>query len=79
MDFTKEMSVVDENDETATVTFNFQASLVDGVAEIFAVDADGNKTSLVLQPWKTNSDGTRSDWVDLDEVVAWYQDLDVAF
>lgn len=79
MDFTREMSVVDENDETTTVTFNFHATLVDGVAEIFAVDADGNKTSLVLQPWKPNEDGTRSDWVDLDEVVAWYHTEDVAF
>lgn len=58
---------------------NFHATLENGVAEVFAVDTEGNKTSLVLQPWKTNRDGTRSDWIDLDEVVSWYQDLDVAF
>lgn len=79
MDFTRDVDVVDENGEATTKTMSFHATLENGVAEVFLVDAEGNKTSLVLQPWKTNRDGTRSDWVDLDEVVSWYQDLDVAF
>jgi len=79
MDFTRDVDVVDENGEATTKTMNFHATLENGVAEVFLVDAEGNKTSLVLQPWKTNRDGTRSDWIDLDEVVSWYQDLDVAF
>ncbi len=79
MDFTRDIDVIDENGDAAIKTMNFHATLENNVAEVFAVDEDGNKSSLVLQPWKTEKDGTRSDWADLDDIVSWYQDLDIAF
>jgi len=73
MDFTKIIQVPDEDGNPVDVTENFHATLTDGVAEIFAVDSENNHTSVVLQPWKTQGDGSRADWTDLNEVVAWYQ------
>jgi hypothetical protein len=73
MDFTKITQVPDEDGNPVDVTENFHATLTDGVAEIFAVDSENNHTSVVLQPWKTQGDGSRIAWTDLNEVVAWYQ------
>lgn len=72
MEFTviKEIS----SDPIELVETKYKAILTEGVAEIFVVDGEGNKTAIVTQPWKNNSDGTRSDWKNLNEVVSWFKE-----
>ena len=31
------------------------------------------KKPCLTQPWKTNPDGSRSDWVDINEAIEWYK------
>ena len=73
MDFTKVIHVPDENGNPMETIQNFYATLTEGTAEIFKVDSENTHTSVVLQPWKTENDGSRANWTDLNEVVAWYQ------
>jgi len=72
MEFTKEIKVVDsEGKETMSPT-TYKATLSDGLAEIYLV-IDDEELAVCTQPWKTNGDGSRSEWVSLEEVVEWFK------
>jgi hypothetical protein len=46
-------------------------ALNDGV--FTATNSDGDLE--VSQPWKFNPDGSRGDWANLDEAVAWFKEI----
>ena len=73
MDFIISKEFLNENDELVTVTTNCRATLNGKVAEIY-VERNGEYVSVITQPWKPNPDGTRSDWVSVEEVVQWIQE-----
>ncbi len=76
IDFTKETTQFDENGNTVIITVNHRATLDDGVAEVFIINEDDTLDSIRYKHWKTNGDGSRSDWVDINEVVDWFQNTD---
>lgn len=73
MNFTKHVEKFDDNGEMITVEENYNAVLENGTAEIFFVDSEQKETCVCHQPWKPNSDGSRSSWTDESEVVAWFK------
>jgi hypothetical protein len=64
---------VDENGDeiTTQVTTEWVVALNDGV--FTATNSDGDLE--VSQPWKFNPDGSRGDWANLDEAVAWFKEI----
>jgi hypothetical protein len=74
MDFSINADASDEEGNSIVVTHNLHATLESGIATIFLVDDEEIKTAIISQPWKTNGDGSRSVWVDINEVVAWFQE-----
>lgn len=55
-------------------TTNYSADLESGIATISITDSPGEV--ILVQPWKTNGDGTRSDWANETEVVSWFKEQD---
>lgn len=35
-----------------------------------------NTNSICEQPWKTNSDGSRSNWTSIEEAIEWFKNRD---
>jgi hypothetical protein len=35
-----------------------------------------NTIAICNQPWKTNMDGTRSNWVSIEEAIGWFKNRD---
>jgi hypothetical protein len=35
-----------------------------------------NTIAICNQPWKTNMDGTRSNWVSIEEAIDWFKNRD---
>lgn len=55
-------------------TTNYSAELADGTATITITDSGGD--IVLVQPWKTNGDGTRANWSNEAEVVTWFKEQD---
>lgn len=55
-------------------TTNYNATLIDGNATITIADSGGSV--VLVQPWKTNGDGTRAEWSNEAEVVTWFKEQD---
>ena len=64
--------IYNDADETEELADEFWAELVDGEARIHRVEG-ANRTLTDVQPWYPAGDGTREDWTDLDQVIAWYK------
>lgn len=79
MDFSMNMDNVDEDGNDVVVSYNLHATLESGIAVIFLVDDENIRTAINSQPWKTNGDGSRSAWADINEVVSWFQNQPIAF
>jgi len=58
--------------ESEEATLEYFAELEDGVAKIYRVD-NGERNLTDVQPWYPAGDGSRQDWTDLDQVVAWFK------
>ena len=72
MQFTKTYEDFDDSNNAITITRTFDAALNGTTLEI-SETVDGTKKPCLTQPWKTNPDGSRSDWVDINEAVEWYK------
>lgn len=71
--FTKDNILHQDSDgNDVTTTMNYSAELSGQNAKIYSID-DGVSTLIKEQPWKTNSDGSRTTWADEADVVSWYQ------
>lgn len=71
--FTKDHILHQDSDGADVITtINYSAELSGQNAKIYTVE-DGVSTLIKEQPWKTNSDGSRSTWADEADVVNWYQ------
>lgn len=64
--------IIYDDAESEEATFEYFAELEDGVAKIYRVD-DGERNLTDVQPWYPAGDGSRQDWTDLDQVVAWFK------
>jgi hypothetical protein len=60
--------------EDSDFTVNYSAELTDGTATITITDSGGD--IVLVQPWKCNGDGTRTDWSNEAEVVTWFKEQD---
>tara|TARA_B110000977_G_C10955503_1_gene446410 strand:+ start:622 stop:849 length:228 start_codon:yes stop_codon:yes gene_type:complete len=72
MQFTKTHEDFDDSDNSITVTRTFDAVLNGSILEISEI-IDGSSVLSMIQPWKPNQDGSRSNWVDINEAVEWYK------
>lgn len=55
------------------VVENYKVDLASGVAT-FSIKLEDNTWELgLVQPWKCNADGSRTDWTDEAEGVLWYK------
>jgi len=74
--FIIQKTTADSDGTEVAIDITYEAVLDGTVAEIFMVVDSNNKRSVCLQPWKTNNDGSRSDWTSEDEVVEWFKARD---
>jgi hypothetical protein len=75
MDFVKSQVEYDENGQEIVINVNYNATLENGIAQIFLV-TETEKTAIRTQPWKPNGDGSRIDWTSVEEVVEWFKETD---
>ena len=61
-------------------TTSWKAELVDGNANFYILSQDELDSALVhedlavVQPFKPEGDGTRTDWINLEEAVTWFKE-----
>tara|TARA_B110000285_G_scaffold109391_1_gene124170 strand:+ start:12512 stop:12811 length:300 start_codon:yes stop_codon:yes gene_type:complete len=65
-----------------TITSDFESELTDSgtfnVTNVITITSDPltvEKELVVKQPWNPLPDGTRADWTDLAEAVAWFKEI----
>lgn len=59
--------------EQSTKTTPHRAALEDGTIKVWQIVGE-EEFYVVEQPWKNNSDGSRSAWADLAEGIAWFKE-----
>lgn len=75
MEFTVSVNFSDSDGNPATFDENFNAELDGTILKVYQV-IDSNESVLITnQPWKTNEDGTRSDWSTVQEGVDWFKSV----
>lgn len=69
-----EKTIVTTEGETKTEVSKFRVELDAGVAKIYSLNDQGQDPILfAVQPWKTNGDGSRSEWNNEQEVIDWFK------
>ena len=58
--------------EQSTETTSYRAALEDGSVKVWRIEGE-EEIIVAAQPWKNESDGSRSAWADLAEGVAWFK------
>ena len=64
----------EETNELAetTQTIPHRAAFESGTIKVWRIE-DEKEFYVVEQPWKNNSDGSRSAWAGIEEGVAWFK------
>ena len=68
-----------DNEGVETIINSFQLSYEGGTLTVSQIvtDSEGNETFVptMIQPWKCNNDGTRTDFVNDSDAFDWFESM----
>jgi hypothetical protein len=75
MEFIVSVNGIDSDGNPAVFNENYNAELDGTILKVYQVIDSAESVLISDQPWKTNEDGTRSDWSSVEEGVDWFKSL----